>query len=181
MSSTGPSSRRSVACYLGLKSPRPDQTQTVTSSRSGIAAATPYYKGAVTKWPEKRVVALYLAPTDSLGADEVEEVEQEIKSRQALPAGRDWVRAITWDDVKAIIDGLPGRGGWLASTGIDAVEKARGDHKPRFDHAAAPLFSWMSPPSRSRRRTLRGLARIGSPAAARGEARPRARWGRPRL
>lgn len=33
---------------------------------------------------------------------------------------------------------------------------ARGGRKPRFDHAAAPWYSWRSPPSRSRRRTSRG-------------------------
>jgi hypothetical protein len=57
----------------------------------------------------------------------------------------------------------------------------RGDRKPGFDHAAAPWYSWISPPSRSRRRTSRGLTGIGSDASARGWARPRARWGRPRL
>jgi len=58
---------------------------------------------------------------------------------------------------------------------------ARGDRKPGFDHAAAPWYSWISPPSRSRRRTSRGLTSIGSHASARGGARPSARWGRPRL
>jgi len=52
---------------------------------------------------------------------------------------------------------------------------ARGGQKPRFDHAAAPWYSWMSPPSRSRRRMWRGSTGIGSPAVARGDARPRAR------
>ena len=59
--------------------------------------------------------------------------------------------------------------------------RGRGDQKPQFDHAAAPSYSWMSPPSRSRRRTSHGLAAIGSPAATSGEARPRARCGRCRL
>ena len=58
---------------------------------------------------------------------------------------------------------------------------ARGDRKPGFDHAARPWYSWMSPPSRSLRRTSRGLTWIGSAAAASGGVRPRARWGRPRL
>src|SRR5664280_64713 len=49
------------------------------------------------------------------------------------------------------------------------------------NHAARPWYSWMRPPSRSRRRTSRGLTWIAPPAAAIGEARPRARCGRPRL
>jgi len=57
----------------------------------------------------------------------------------------------------------------------------RGDRKPGFDHTAAPWYSWMSPPRRSRRRTSRGLTGIGSRASASGGARARARWGRPRL
>ncbi|HEY8869972.1 MAG TPA: hypothetical protein VIM30_11370 [Candidatus Limnocylindrales bacterium] len=61
------------------------------------------------------------------------------------------------------------------------ASNGRGDRKPGFDHAAAPWYSWISPPSRSRRRTSRGLTAIGSHASARGGARPRARWGRPRL
>jgi len=57
----------------------------------------------------------------------------------------------------------------------------RGGRKPRFDQAARPWYSWMSPPSRSRRRTSRGLTGIGSRAPGSGEARARIRWGRPRL
>src|ERR1035437_5950566 len=40
---------------------------------------------------------------------------------------------------------------------------ARGGRKPEFDRAARPWYSWMRPPSRSRRRTSRGLTWIGSP------------------
>jgi hypothetical protein len=60
---------------------------------------------------------------------------------------------------------------------------ARGDRKPRFDHAAAAWYSWMSPPSRSSRRTSRVLTGTGTgtQASASGEARPRARWGRAQL
>jgi len=58
---------------------------------------------------------------------------------------------------------------------------ARRGQKPRFDHAAAPWYSWIRPPSRSRRRTSRGSIGIGSPAAASGGARPTARCGRPWL
>ena len=57
----------------------------------------------------------------------------------------------------------------------------RGGQKTRFDHAATPSYSWMSPPSRARRRTSRGSTGIGCPSVARGEARPRAWCGRPRL
>ena len=45
---------------------------------------------------------------------------------------------------------------------------SRGDRKPGFDHAAAPWYSWMSPPRRSRRRTSRGPTGIRSRASARG-------------
>ena len=61
------------------------------------------------------------------------------------------------------------------------VAAARGDRKPGFDHAAAPWYSWMSPPSRSRRRTPRGPTDSVSLGSARGGASPRARWGRCRL
>ncbi len=67
------------------------------------------------------------------------------------------------------------------AAGPERAIAARGDRKPGFDHAARPWYSWMSPPSRSRRRTSRGLTWIGSAAAASGGVRPRARWGRPRL
>ncbi len=40
--------------------------------------------------------------------------------------------------------------------GPDRVRN-RGGRNLRFDHAASPWYSWMSPPSRSRRRTSRGL------------------------
>ena len=55
-----------------------------------------------------------------------------------------------------------------SATVIPTFVASRGGQKPRFDHAAAPRYSWMSPPSMSRRRTSRGLAGIGSPAAASG-------------
>src|SRR5450759_464126 len=78
---------------------------------------------------------------------------------------------------------------WVAVVGVVfdedqasiGAQVARGGQKPQFDNAAAPSYSWMSPPSRSRRRTSHGLAAIGSPAATSGEARPRARCGRCRL
>jgi len=57
----------------------------------------------------------------------------------------------------------------------------RGGQKPRFGHAARPQYSWIRPPSRSFRRTSRGLTVIGTSFFARGVARPRARCGRPRL
>ena len=60
-----------------------------------------------------------------------------------------------------------------------ALDNAWG-RKPRFDHAAAPWYSWRSPPRRARRRTSRGSTAIGCPAAT-GEARARARCGRCRL
>jgi hypothetical protein len=81
-----------------------------------------YYRGAVAKWPDRRVVALYLAPWPALGADEVAEVENEIEVRRR--EGRDRTGGVTWDDVRVIIDELPERGGWFASTGMDAVAKA---------------------------------------------------------
>jgi len=64
---------------------------------------------------------------------------------------------------------------------VGTLHRPRGGQKPRFDHAAAPWYSWTSPPSRSRRRTSRGSTGIGSPAATSGGARPRARCGRCRL
>jgi len=69
--------------------------------------------------------------------------------------------------------------------GSGGPSATRGGRKPGFDHAASPWYSWMSPPSRSRRRTSPGLTgpvigtEIGPPAS--GEVRPRARWGRCRL
>jgi adenosine/AMP kinase len=61
------------------------------------------------------------------------------------------------------------------------LRMARGGQKPRFGHAASPWYSWIRPPSRSFRRTSRGLTVIGTSSFARGVARPRARCGRPRL
>src|SRR5450756_1685205 len=76
--------------------------------------------------------------------------------------------------------GAPARGAEDRRSGRG---RGRGDRKPGFDHAAAPWYSWMSPPSRSRRRTSRVLTGTGTgtQASGSGEARPRARWGRPRL
>jgi hypothetical protein len=64
---------------------------------------------------------------------------------------------------------------------VQLAARPRGGRKPGFDHAAAPWYSWMSPPSRSRRRISRGLTGTGTKVSASGEARPRARWGRCRL
>jgi 4-amino-4-deoxy-L-arabinose transferase-like glycosyltransferase len=58
---------------------------------------------------------------------------------------------------------------------------AREGRKSRFDHAARPWYSWIRPPSRSCRRTSRGLTAIGASSFSTGVARARARWGRPRL
>jgi putative transposase len=58
---------------------------------------------------------------------------------------------------------------------------ARGGQKPRFAHAASPQYSWIRPPSRSVRRTSRGLTGIEASSFATGGARARARWGRRRL
>jgi hypothetical protein len=61
------------------------------------------------------------------------------------------------------------------------AQTTRGDRKSRFDHAASSWYSWIRPPSRSCRRTSRGLTAIGASSFATGVARARARWGRPRL
>jgi hypothetical protein len=39
----------------------------------------------------------------------------------------------------------------------------RGGQKPRFDQAASPRYSWIRPPSRSCRRTFRGLTKFVGP------------------
>jgi hypothetical protein len=65
--------------------------------------------------------------------------------------------------------------------GWHLVMAPRGGRKSRFDHAASPWYSWIRPPSRSVRRTSRGLTAIGASSFASGVARARARWGRPLL
>lgn len=85
-----------------------------------------YYEAATGTWPDKRIVALYLAPTAQLGASEVALVKESdaFRGRTSHPAGPDDAGAITWGDVQAIIEGLPGGGGWFASSGIFAVQAA---------------------------------------------------------
>ena len=39
---------------------------------------------------------------------------------------------------------------WVHQDDIDRGDGPRGGQKPRFDHAATPSYSWMSPPSRER-------------------------------
>ena len=61
------------------------------------------------------------------------------------------------------------------------IESLVGVRYSDSNHAARPWYSWMSPPSRSRRRTPRGPTDSVSLGSARGGASPRARWGRCRL
>jgi hypothetical protein len=91
-----------------------------------------YYGRALNTWPAKRIIAIYLAPTTSLGEDEVAAVQEslEFRSRPARPPGPDAAGTIAWGDIAAIIEALPEH--WFATTGIRAVLKA-------IDKAATPM------------------------------------------
>ncbi len=107
-----------------------------------------YYLGAVRRWPDKRIVALYLAPTTDMGRVEVALVERssEFQARQDRPLGPDTARPVAWGDIGAIIDALPENRGWFASTGMMAVQRA-------IDAAVLPL------PPDAQRDAVRGIVK----------------------
>lgn len=85
-----------------------------------------YYVAATGTWREKRIVALYLAPTLHFGESEVDLVKRcdVFESREARPAGADDAGCVSWSDVLTIIEDQPSEGRWFAITGINAVQVA---------------------------------------------------------
>jgi hypothetical protein len=80
-----------------------------------------YYRGAVEAKPEKRIVAVYLAP-GGMGAGEVEAVR-----RSAVFAQRqgDITRHLAWEEISRLVNGLPqDERGWFARSGMDEIERA---------------------------------------------------------
>jgi hypothetical protein len=84
-----------------------------------------YYQAAVQRWPDKRIIVLYLGPTADLGNSEVALVRDtdEYKRRQAETTA-DYVDSFTWVHIGEIIDSLPRGETWFAETGIEAVREA---------------------------------------------------------
>lgn len=108
-----------------------------------------YYLAAVEAVAQKRLVAVYLAP-GGMGLGEVELVE---RSDARASRRADVVSHLPWDDVAAIIDGLPvSDHAWFARSGmreIDATIKrarqelpavgVRGEVRGIFDDAVSTL------------------------------------------
>jgi len=85
-----------------------------------------YYEAATGTWHDKRIVALYLAPTAHFGDSEVKLVEMcdAFVARRAGPAGADDAGSVSWEDIHAIIKDLSNEGRWFADTGMNAVQAA---------------------------------------------------------
>ena len=142
-------------------------------------------------WPRpawRPPATLSPTPTVGRGARPEHWGDAEVQVGETLPTGRATPHARPAGQSQDRTRSHPGAwelgwsyGPFSPAGALMPIPKPRGDRKPRFDHAAARWYSWTTPPRRSRRRTSRGLAGIGSPAAASGEARPRARCGRCRL
>jgi hypothetical protein len=80
-----------------------------------------YYLRAVEEVPEKRLVALYLAPHD-MGRSEVERVTRDATF---IKRGTDLASHISWSDVAQVIGDLPeSPNGWFARTGMREIERA---------------------------------------------------------
>jgi hypothetical protein len=80
-----------------------------------------YYLRAVEEVPEKRLVALYLAPHD-MGRAEVERVA---RHSRFIKRATDITAHVSWSDIVRIIGGLPDSpNGWFARTGMREVERA---------------------------------------------------------
>lgn len=113
-----------------------------------------YYLAAVEAVPDKRLVAVYLAP-GGMGLGEVELVDR-CEARASRSA--DVVAHLPWQDVAAIIDALPASGHtWFARSGmreIDATIKrarqelpavgVRGEVRGIFD-GAVRMLRWEVP------------------------------------
>lgn len=80
-----------------------------------------YYRGTVEAKPDKRIVAVYLAP-GGMGAGEVEAVR-----RSAVFAGRqgDLTTHVAWEEVARLVNDLPeDERSWFARSGMDEIERA---------------------------------------------------------
>lgn len=83
-----------------------------------------YYDAAVAQWPERRVIALYLTPETSWGADEVAGARTAIEdARRSSIAGADWAQSITWAWIHEIINAAPDPS-WFAASGLTHIESA---------------------------------------------------------
>jgi hypothetical protein len=86
-----------------------------------------YYRGAVSTWPERRVVGLYIAPSRGLAASEIDLVrgDEAYRARSGGSPNADAVFPLDWEnDVAPVVRGLPGAADWFAATGIEEVLKA---------------------------------------------------------
>jgi hypothetical protein len=79
-----------------------------------------YYRGAVEAKPEKRVVAVYLAP-GGMGIGEVEAVRGSAEFAQRKG---DIARHLSWGEVAQLVNGLPeDERLWFARSGMDEIER----------------------------------------------------------
>ena len=121
------------AVDVTLEWPREDPTTFVMIENKLAASAKragqlrKYYLGAVNKWPGRRIVGFYLAPSKGLGASEIREVRdtEEYRARGGERPNADEVFPLDWEnDVAAIVRGLPSADDWFETSGIDEVLKA---------------------------------------------------------
>ncbi len=85
-----------------------------------------YYQSVVHHWPEKRIAALYLAPTTAIGGSEVALVagSPEFRGRQGQP-GRlsDATGTVAWEEVAGLPHDPPQPDDWFARSGLDAIRR----------------------------------------------------------
>lgn len=80
-----------------------------------------YYRGAVEAKPQKRIVAVYLAP-GGMGTGEVEAVRQSTVFAQRQG---DIAVHLAWDEVSRLVNELPDNDRiWFARSGMDEIERA---------------------------------------------------------
>jgi hypothetical protein len=121
------------AVDVTLEWPREDPTTFVMIENKLAASAKSagqlrkYYLGAVNKWPGRRIVGFYLAPSRGVAASEIKEVKgtDEYRARGGGRPNADEVFPLAWEsDVVPIIRGLPTADEWFEASGIDEVLKA---------------------------------------------------------
>ena len=94
-----------------------------------------YYEDAALKYPERQIVALFLAPDRRMGKGQITEVleSQTYKDRRGR-SNPDVVEPLGWiDDVKVIIEGLSDEDGGLAASGMMAVEDVIATRRPPLE------------------------------------------------
>lgn len=83
-----------------------------------------YYRGAIAKWPGRRLAAVFLAPSTALGRSEIEDVRREIRRRRRGGPTGDVAVAIGWSTVHTLVNRWCREDPAFARDGMRAVRGA---------------------------------------------------------